>query len=1257
MAAQFPATGKEPGWDHSNSTVSIPNIKGITYTVDGVEAPAGPFTVRTSPDQSIDVTVVATRTSDNTQWKWTHTFPRVLTPDAPTFDDDKFTIKTPSHWGVTYWLITPDGNETKLNSNSYVPVSEYKGQTVTVEARSNNLDFIVLNGTTSWVHTVPASALEPEWNDETSTIVIPDVPGVTYTVDGATVPAGDFQVTTDPKTGTTVTVVATRTSDGQQTTWTHTFPDVLTPDAPTFDDQKLIIKTPSHWGVTYWLIAPDGTETKLNSNSYVPVPQHEGQTIRVEARPNSAAKLLTGTTSWTHTFPAKPTAPEWNDETSTIVIPDVPGVTYTVDGATVPAGDFQVTTDPKTGTTVTVVATRTSDGQQTTWTHTFPDVLTPDAPTFDDQKLIIKTPSHWGVTYWLIAPDGTETKLNSNSYVPVPQHEGQTIRVEARPNSAAKLLTGTTSWTHTFPAKPTAPTVDKPTSTIIIPTVPGVEYRIDGTTVTGKQKIDTSKGRKIVTVTAVQTSTGAESSWELSVPQVVKPGEPKYDDVKHLVWVPGILHVNYWAVNEATGEEFKLNPNSWTGSWDQFNDKTFRVEARANNDNVYLVGTTSWKHSFLNRPADDLSDGDEFNGDAISRDWNVTNGQRMNRSATRQENLQIVDAVDNGKKIRALQITTMRHCLAKKGDPLTDANAQLDGKPCPAGKVTAYSSGNMMSPYSIEIPKSIKARVKLDKPHKGITFALWAHNDQSYCGGSVRRSDIGELDLAELWATHYAQMSTFAGCVIEDSGMRKYFASKPRVNVDLTGKWVDFEVKYDGRAITYIVDGKVAASKEGSEVTAEAYRYHTNFRDDSVDQAQMDRVMQDYMWRLVIGAKVPVEDGWAPFVRDSEPFPVQRDLVDYVRVEQWKRSELPTITATAPRTAPLSHPVVATGTVSEPGATIRSEVRLGDVQWSTSQITKADDEGRFSIPLTYGSENAGQYQFRVSVMGKNGFWRSVSLPVDRVPTASTAGTRDVGVATNIWGRAGRYPAKVFGQVKLANGTWATSQVGDTRADGTYVLPLTYGINQLGPTTYRVVVSSPSAGMTVSAPASLTRTPALRTAGSRPVGMATNAWGNAGLPGAPVAVQVLLPDGRWSTSQMGTSRANGTFVIPLTYGANTAGTYQFRVLVQTSDGTWRASGVHQFVRTPSATTAGSKRVGQATNVWGETGNPRATVFTEVQLPNGAWSRSQIRTTNASGFYAVPLTYGVNTVGTTRYRVAVVTPTGIVRSPSVTITRTR
>lgn len=72
-------------------------------------------------------------------------------------------------------------------------------------------------------------------------------------------------------------------------------------------------------------------------------------------------------------------------------------------------------------------------------------------------------------------------------------------------------------------------------------------------------------------------------------------------------------------------------------------------------------------------------------------------------------------------------------------------------------------------------------------------------------------------------------------------------------------------------------------------------------------------------------------------------------------------------------------------------------------------------------------------------------------------TAASAGTKTVGQTTYVWGSFSglKSPARVQTQVFI-NGAWSTSQV--TSSTGSYTLPLTYGANTVGTTTWRVVAS-------------------------------------------------------------------------------------------------------------------------------------------------------------------------------------------------------
>lgn len=68
------------------------------------------------------------------------------------------------------------------------------------------------------------------------------------------------------------------------------------------------------------------------------------------------------------------------------------------------------------------------------------------------------------------------------------------------------------------------------------------------------------------------------------------------------------------------------------------------------------------------------------------------------------------------------------------------------------------------------------------------------------------------------------------------------------------------------------------------------------------------------------------------------------------------------------------------------------------------------------------------------------------------------------------------------------------------------------------------------------------------------------------------------------------------------------------------------------------------VGDTIDVWGQAVNaPSTSAWTEVMVGSN-WSRSQTRTTDATGHYRIPLTYGATTTGRYQYRVGVQTPAG-------------
>lgn len=116
------------------------------------------------------------------------------------------------------------------------------------------------------------------------------------------------------------------------------------------------------------------------------------------------------------------------------------------------------------------------------------------------------------------------------------------------------------------------------------------------------------------------------------------------------------------------------------------------------------------------------------------------------------------------------------------------------------------------------------------------------------------------------------------------------------------------------------------------------------------------------------------------------------------------------------------------------------------------------------IPLTYGSNQVGNHQWRVGIDTPLGVFYSNEFTLERVAApvtvrAATAGTKTVGADTNTWGVATGAPeAEVWTEVQLTSG-WSRSQSRTTQADGSFVIPLTYGRNQPGTHRWRVAVQT------------------------------------------------------------------------------------------------------------------------------------------------------------------------------------------------------
>lgn len=265
-------------------------------------------------------------------------------------------------------------------------------------------------------------------------------------------------------------------------------------------------------------------------------------------------------------------------------------------------------------------------------------------------------------------------------------------------------------------------------------------------------------------------------------------------------------------------------------------------------------------------------------------------------------------------------------------------------------------------------------------------------------------------------------------------------------------------------------------------------------------------------------------------------------------------------------------------------------------------------------------------------------------------TLSTAGQRLVGTETNAWGTADECDGPVTVQAKQGDG-WQSIGEATPDEDGFFVVPLDE-VDTRGTHTLRAVE-----GDTASEETTLQRVArtSRNSAAVATVGIGSNVWGTVDGE-ARVSTQVFVPGHGWSTSQV--RDVTGGYTIPLTYGQHSAGTLRWRLVVEHSFGEREITGEFVQRRVPgvTATSAGQAPVGRTASVWGSTAGGGQRVWTEVRLPDGTWTRSQLATSGADGGYVLELTYGKHTVGTYRWRVATEQPgVGVVRSEEFTFVR--
>lgn len=161
----------------------------------------------------------------------------------------------------------------------------------------------------------------------------------------------------------------------------------------------------------------------------------------------------------------------------------------------------------------------------------------------------------------------------------------------------------------------------------------------------------------------------------------------------------------------------------------------------------------------------------------------------------------------------------------------------------------------------------------------------------------------------------------------------------------------------------------------------------------------------------------------------------------------------------------------------------------------------------------------------------------------------------------------------------------------------------------------------------------------------------------------VAIEALLSNNTWSTSQVRQSAPDGSFKIPVTYGRTTPGVTRYRVRLTFAGVTFypytfavnRGSIQPLLLAAPNSAAVGTE-VKARYRVTRINFNDKSTSISTQFLVNGKWSTSQIEQATPTG--EIRLTYGQNRPGTYKWRLVSVNPWGVIGiSGPYTLVRSR
>ena len=263
-------------------------------------------------------------------------------------------------------------------------------------------------------------------------------------------------------------------------------------------------------------------------------------------------------------------------------------------------------------------------------------------------------------------------------------------------------------------------------------------------------------------------------------------------------------------------------------------------------------------------------------------------------------------------------LTTRRHCVNRKGDPLTDANATTGV--CPAGKVTQYSSGRLESNKLVDASKPFRAEIRARMNWnrlQGMRTALWMLKQQNdvdtpICKNPGGSAPYGSLLILEWFSStpSYAWPATNISCYysqVNHEWTPRGFTHRLENIVggqskSLTHEWHVWTIEFDGTKVRYYMDGRlipvvhyrIKDAQRISVVDKTRYDQYGNYLSTMPDEdfsklnAPSSLIKQGFendKWHFIFNDYVEWEPGLNP-PSEHSPFPVQTTEIDYVRLYQ-----------------------------------------------------------------------------------------------------------------------------------------------------------------------------------------------------------------------------------------------------------------------------------------------------------------------------------------------------------------------------------